>query len=168
MGMYTLRVGEKLLEALLGADRDDVRRVLGEWLGVEHEKAKLGRPKGDKSELVTKPEPALKKVEPALKKAEPALKKAEPALKKVEPALKKAELAKEVETHPTIKAELVNIDESRDTVLSLAEKIEESRLRIAREQAAKREKQKAKAAAKEPEPAVESREELPGEEGGEF
>ena len=147
MGMYTLRVGEKLLEALLGADRDDVRRVLGEWLGVEHEKAKLGRPKGDKSELVTKPEPALKKAEPALKKAE---------------------LAKEVETHPTIKAELVNIDESRDTVLSLAEKIEESRLRIAREQAAKREKQKAKAAAKEPEPAVESREELPGEEGGEF
>ena len=147
MGMYTLRVGEKLLEALLGADRDDVRRVLGEWLGVEHEKAKLGRPKGDKSELVTKPEPALKKAELVVDKAE---------------------LAKEVETHPTIKAELVNIDESRDTVLSLAEKIEESRLRIAREQAAKREKQKAKAAAKEPEPAVESREELPGEEGGEF
>lgn len=147
MGMYTLRVGEKLLEALLGADRDDVRRVLGEWLGVKHEKAKLGRPKGDKSELVTKPEPALKKAELVVDKAE---------------------LAKEVETHPTIKAELVNIDESRDTVLSLAEKIEESRLRIAREQAAKREKQKAKAAAKEPEPAVESREELPGEEGGEF
>ena len=147
MGMYTLRVGEKLLEALLGADRDDVRRVLGEWLGVEHEKAKLGRPKGDKSELVTKPEPALKKAELVVDKAE---------------------LAKEVETHPTIKAELVNIDESRDTVLSLAEKIEESRLRIAREQAAKREKQKAKAAAEEPEPAVESRGELPGEEGGEF
>lgn len=70
MALYTLRVGEKLLDALKEAGSERVRGVLCDGFGVEQEEVRLGRPKRntetetvvrntDKKKAVIRKEPVI-------------------------------------------------------------------------------------------------------------